>query len=351
MSRAPQIPAPHRRYDPLAGRWVLVSAHRTQRPWLGGTEHVATEALPRRDPGCYLCPGSTRANGEVNPEYDTTFVFTNDFPALLEDSAPVAATTSPLFRAHGEPGTCRVICFSPRHDLTLPELEPAAIEGVVDLWADQVADLGAVYRWVQVFENKGEAMGASNPHPHGQIWAGSSLPTEVAAEDRSQADYLGEHGRPMLLDYVEAELDEAERVIHVDEEWVVVVPYWAVWPFETMLLPRRPVGRMPDLDEAQRAGLVAALRRLLVAYDNLFETSFPYSLGWHGAPFDDRSQRHWQFHGDAYPPLLRSATVRKFMVGYELLAEPQRDLTPEEAAARLRRLPGEHYLDRQGGDS
>ena len=343
MTKAPLFETPHRRYDPLSGRWVLVSAHRRERPWLGGTEDVATEGRPERDPDCYLCPGSSRASGDVNPEYADTFVFTNDFPALLPEPEAGGVEGPPLFQAERQRGTSRVICFSPRHDLTLAELDDAARRGVVDLWASQTAELGESYRWVQVFENKGDAMGASNPHPHGQIWAQHSLPSLVADEDRSQAGYLAEHGRPLLADYVTAELDEGTRVVESNAEWVAVVPYWAVWPFETLVLPRRPVARMPDLDGDQRSGLAEVLGHLLVRYDNLFQTSFPYSMGWHGAPFDDGPHDHWQLHGHAYPPLLRSASVRKFMVGYELLAEAQRDLTAEEAAERLRALPTEHY--------
>jgi UDPglucose--hexose-1-phosphate uridylyltransferase len=297
-------------------------------------------AVPRlrRDPECYLCPGSTRANGAVNPEYQDTFVFTNDFPALLPEPEPKSDEASPLFRSERQAGTCRVICFSPRHDLTLAELDHEALVRVIDLWADQTAELGHDYRWVQVFENKGEAMGASNPHPHGQIWAGTSLPSLIEAEDRTQAEYAAAHGRPMLLDYARAEHDEATRVVCENDEWIVVVPYWAVWPFETLVIPRRQAMRMPDLDLDQRRGLAGALQSLLSGYNGIFETSFPYSMGWHGAPFQDGPLDHWQLHAHAYPPLLRSATVRKFMVGYELLAESQRDLTPEDAARRLRAL-------------
>jgi UDPglucose--hexose-1-phosphate uridylyltransferase len=266
-------------------------------------------------------------------------VFTNDYPALLPEPEPKSDEASPFFRAERQAGTCRVICFSPRHDLTLAELDDEAMLRVIDLWADQTEELGRDYRWVQVFENKGEAMGASNPHPHGQIWAGTALPSLIEAEDEGQRTYAREHGRPLLLDYAEAERQEQDRLVGENDEWIVVVPYWAVWPFEALILPRRHVRRLPDLDASQRRDLGESLRSLLARYDNMFESSFPYSMGWHGAPFHDEPTDHWQLHAHVYPPLLRSATVRKFMVGYELLAEAQRDLTPEQAARRLADLP------------
>jgi len=335
---------PHRRFNPLTGEWVLVSPQRTQRPWLGQVERVASENRPVYDPDCYLCPGNSRAGGARNPFYTTTFVFTNDFAALLPDTLPDEEDDSPLFQAEGVLGTCRVICFSPRHDLTLPLMSVEEIEHVIDLWVEQVRDLGSQYRWVQVFENKGEMMGASNPHPHGQVWASSQLPNEPAKEERGQRAYLLEHGRPLLLDYVGQEIEQAIRLVEMNQHWLAVVPYWAVWPFETLLMPRRHVLRLPELDAEERNALAQVLKDLLTRYDNLFETSFPYSMGWHGAPTDDGDYAHWQLHAHFYPPLLRSATVRKFMVGYELLAEAQRDITPEQAAERLRELPNEHYL-------
>jgi UDPglucose--hexose-1-phosphate uridylyltransferase len=333
---------PHRRYNPLSGEWVLVSPHRTQRPWLGQVDKRPAEARPAYDPTCYLCPGNERAGGVRNPIYHATFVFTNDFAALLPDTPPTRAD-HPLLRFRTETGTCRVICFSPRHDLTLPELTLASIRAVVDAWADQVTDLGRRHRWVQVFENKGAMMGASNPHPHGQVWAQDGLPNEPAKENSTQRAYLDRHGRHLLLDYAELERKRAERLVVQNADWLAVVPYWAVWPFETLLLPGRPVGHLPDLTGRERDSLAEILKRLLTRYDNLFETSFPYSMGWHGAPQGAGRQDHWQLHAHFYPPLLRSATVRKFMVGYEMLAEPQRDLTAEQAAARLRELPDEHY--------
>lgn len=334
---------PHRRYNALNGDWILVSPHRTKRPWRGSIERLPDEHRPTYDPTCYLCPGNERAGGVRNPQYSETFVFTNDFAALLPDTPETTQAPHPLLRSEAERGTCRVICFSPRHDLTLAEMDLAGIRRVIEVWAEQTAELGQTHRWVQVFENKGAIMGCSNPHPHGQIWAGSALPNEPAKEDQQQRAYLAEHGIPLLLDYAALEA-ESERVVFANADWLVLVPYWAVWPYETLLLPRRRhILRLPDLSEAERASLAEALKVLLVKYDNLFETSFPYSMGWHGAPFGTGDVAHWQLHAHFYPPLLRSATVKKFMVGYEMLAEAQRDLTPEQAAARLRELPTVHY--------
>jgi len=339
---------PHRRFNPLTGEWVLVSPHRTQRPWQGQHEKSARNERPAFDPGCYLCPGNTRAGGEQNFDYTDTFVFTNDFPALLPDAAGDGSSSDPLFRRQDVSGTCRVICFSPRHDLTLPEMELTAIHKVVDLWVEQVQDLGQRYRWVQVFENKGAVMGCSNPHPHGQVWASDSLPNEPAKEDRQQAMYQSEYGAPLLLDYLQREVETGERIVVEDEHWVALVPYWATWPFETLLLPRRHVARIDHLDNSERDNLAVILKRLLTRYDNLFETSFPYSMGWHGAPFDDGDVSHWQLHAHFYPPLLRSASVKKFMVGYEMLAEAQRDLTAEQAAASLREVSEKHFNQTKG---
>jgi UDPglucose--hexose-1-phosphate uridylyltransferase len=325
---------PHRRYNPLTDEWILVSTGRTLRPWHGSRERLATEDRPHYDPDCYLCPRNGRADGATNPDYDGTFVFTNDFAALRPDTAPTRFEDG-LLVAQGEPGTCRVVCFSPRHDLTLAAMSPAEIGRVIDLWADQTAELGERWRWVQVFENRGEAMGASNPHPHGQIWAGTALPVEAAREDAAQLRHVAAGGSTLLLDYVRQET-EGPRVVVENDEWLIVVPFWAVWPFETLIVAKAPAGRLPDLGASQRGALTDALIDLLTRYDDLFEAPFPYSMGWHQAPFDGDRHDHWQLHAHVYPPLLRSATVRKFMVGYELLAEPQRDLTPEEAAERLR---------------
>jgi len=337
--------APHRRYNPLSGEWVLVSPQRAERPWQGQIEKPPPEERPAYNPGCYLCPGNPRAGGMRNPAYASTFVFDNDFPALLPGTPP-GGSAHTLLGWEGVQGTCRVICFSPRHDLTLPEMAVEDIRRVVDVWAEQVADLGRRYRWVQVFENKGATMGCSNPHPHGQVWAGSALPNEPAKEDGQQRAYFEAHGRPLLLDYLQAEAGPSPRRVVENDGWLAVVPFWAVWPFETLLLPRRHVLRLPDLDEAEREGLAGLLKRLLTRYDNLFEVSFPYSMGWHGAPEgDDGGHPGWQLHAHIYPPLLRSATVKKFMVGYEMLAEAQRDLTAEQAAGRLRTVSEVHYKE------
>ena len=327
---------PHRRYDPLADRWVLVSAGRSSRPWQGSEEAAPADGLPAYDPDCYLCPGNVRASGERNPDYTETHVFTNDFAALSPDAA-VTTFGEGLLRGESEAGTCRVICYSPRHDVALGAMDAPAVRGVVDLWAEQTAELGERFRWVQVFENRGEAMGASNPHPHGQVWAGSALPSTAAVEGRTQRSYRQDHGSSLLLDYAAQERG-SERVVIDHRAWLAVVPFWAAWPFETLLVPREPVARLPDLPDAFRDGLASVLVRLLAGYDALFDRSFPYSMGWHQAPFgaeDDGEDAAWQLHAHVYPPLLQP-TVRKFMVGYELLAEPQRDLTPEEAAQRLR---------------
>lgn len=339
---------PHRRFNPLTGDWVLVSPHRTKRPWQGQVDRLPADDRPAYDPKCYLCPGNERAGGVRNPDYDETYVFTNDFAALLTDTPVGPQQIAPLMRAEAVIGTSRVICFSPRHDLTLPLMELAAIRRVVDVWAEQVSELGAAYRWVQVFENKGEAMGASNPHPHGQVWASSFLPTLPAREDEHQRSYYGAHHRPLLVDYLEQELTAGERLIAANDEWVALVPYWATWPFEAMLLPRRHFPRLSDLDDAARDGLAGIVKRLTTRFDNLFETSFPYSMGWHGAPTGELAGEDaspWQLHAHYYPPLLRSATVRKFMVGYEMLGEAQRDITPEQAAARLRDVSERHYRE------
>ena len=333
---------PHRRLNPLTGNWVLVSPHRAKRPWQGQQETPDRSIRPAHDPECYLCTGNKRVTGEQNPEYTDTFVFTNDFAALTVDAPDAPASANPLFQNGSARGTSRVVCFSPDHSKSLPELSPAAIEKVIDTWSEQTAELGAKYPWVQVFENKGAMMGCSMPHPHGQIWANSFLPNEAATEDKHQRAYFEAHGRPLLLDYATQEAG-GERVVVETAHWLAVVPYWAAWPFETLLMPKARVARLPDLSEAQRKDLAIALKKLTSRYDNLFTCSFPYSMGWHGAPFSEGDQEHWQLHAHFYPPLLRSATVRKFMVGYEMLAESQRDLTPEQAADRLRAVSDVHF--------
>jgi UDPglucose--hexose-1-phosphate uridylyltransferase len=329
----PLLTEPHRRYDPLSDDWLLVSAGRTERPWRGRRERATVEELPAYDPTCYLCPGNLRAGGERNPDYTTTFVFTNDYAALRPDS-PTDELRDGLLIAQGERGTCLVVCFSPRHDLTLPQMPAADVRQVIDLWAEQSASLGSSFPWVQVFENRGAAMGASNPHPHGQIWAGSAIPSRAGREDTAQRRHYETFGRTLLLDYVTQEIG-GPRQVEADDEWLIVVPFWAAWPYETLIIPRRPVGRLPDLDERQRDSLTTRLISLLRRYDALFGIPFPYSMGWHQAPFDGEEGPHWQLHAHVYPPLLH-ADVRKFMVGYELLSELQRDITPEDAAAQLR---------------
>ena len=336
----------HRRLNSLTGQWVLVSPHRSERPWQGRHEAAADDKPPSYDRACYLCAGNRRISGDVNPQYEGTFVFTNDHAALLSQvpQVPAERTDDPLFSMQAARGTSRVICFSPDHARTLPELSPAAIGGVIDTWCTQTAELGATHEWVQVFENKGAIMGCSQPHPHGQIWATGYLPNEPAAEDVQQRAYHAKHGRSLLLDVAEREA-ASERVVVCTELWLAIVPFWATWPFETLLLPRFAVQRLPQLTGVQRADLAHALKALTTRYDNLFQCSFPYSMGWHGAPFDTRDAAPWQLHAHFYPPLLRSATVRKFMVGFEMLAEAQRDLTPEQAAERLLALPARHYRD------
>ncbi len=333
---------PHRRLNPLTGSWVLVSPHRAKRPWQGQQETPDRSTRPAHDPECYLCAGNLRVTGERNPDYSGTFVFTNDFAALTTDAPDAPASSSPLFQTGSARGTSRVICFSPDHSKSLPELSLPAIAQIIETWCVQSTELGALYPWVQVFENKGAMMGCSNPHPHGQIWANSFLPNEAASEDARQRAYLAAHGRPLLLDYANEEAG-GHRVVVETEHWLAVVPYWAAWPFETLLLPKTHVRQLAELDDLQRQDLALALKKLTSRYDNLFQCSFPYSMGWHGAPHNGESNEHWQVHAHFYPPLLRSASVRKFMVGYEMLAEPQRDLTPEQAAERLRAVSDIHY--------
>ena len=332
---------PHRRYDPLSDTWLLVSPHRAKRPWQGAEEVPDTTRPPAHDPGCYLCAGNTRVNGERNPDYTGPYVFRNDFAALLPDT-PAPDMGSGLFRAEQATGEARVICFSPDHGRTLPELSDDERRAVIDCWCTEAADLGQRYSVVSIFENKGAMMGCSNPHPHGQVWATSHVPQLIATEDRTQAAWLANTGRPMLAELVDAEAD-GPRVVCASEHWLALVPFWAVWPFETLLLPRFDVARLPDLSADQRADLAGILGDLTTRYDNLFQCSFPYSMGWHGAPFGQEPSAHWRLHAHFYPPLLRSASVRKFMAGFEILAETQRDLTAEQAAERLRACGGAHF--------
>jgi len=336
---------PHKRYNPLTGEWVLVSPHRMKRPWQGKVEAATGPARPAYDPACYLCPGNKRADGEHNPAYPGAYAFTNDFAALLPNTPDGVYDEGGLLVAKSQRGTSRVICFSPRHDLTLPEMNVAEIQEVVGLWIGEFKALSTDkdLRYIQIFENKGEVMGCSNPHPHGQIWALNDLPVEIEKETTRQEAYWKEKGRSLLGDYLALELREGSRVVCANEHFVALVPFWAVWPYEAMVLSRRHLQTITDFTQSERQGLADILRRLTIRYDNLFETSFPYSAGMHQAPVNDGPHPGWHWHMYFYPPLLRSATVKKFMVGYEMLAGPQRDVTPEWAAERLQQLPEIHY--------
>jgi UDPglucose--hexose-1-phosphate uridylyltransferase len=333
---------PHRRWNPLKRDWVLVSPNRTQRPWQGQTETTTQPVGLRFDPACYLCPGNLRAGGAQTPRYTSTFVFENDYAALKLDAPQFRDDDSGLLVAEGESGVCRVICFSPRHDLTLAKMTVPEIRAVVDVWAEQYEELGARedIAYVQVFENRGAMMGASNPHPHGQIWASRSLPNEIVAELAGQRTYLERHGVNLLQAYAERELALGERVVAQNGTFVAVVPFWAIWPFELLVLPKRPLADLVSLDNAGRDDLADILRDVTSTYDRVFEAPFPYSMGLHPQPHDGQAHPEWQFHAHFYPPLLRSATIRKFMVGYELLGSPQRDITPESAAETLRQAAG-----------
>ncbi len=329
---------PHRRLNPLTNEWILVSPHRAKRPWQGQVEDIAEDDHPTYDPACYLCPGNGRAGGNQNPDYVATFVFDNDFPALLPDTEPGEDQSHSLFQSQAERGICRVICFSPRHDWTLAHMPAPDIRRVVDVWAEQTTDLSQRewMRYVQVFENKGEMMGCSNPHPHGQIWATERLPREVAKEALTQLRYFTQHSCTLLADLLEEEHRRAERLVYTNDYWTILVPFWAIWPFEVMLISHRPVQWISDLDNDERDALAAAISAITIRYDNLFKTSFPYSMGVHQAPVNSGDQSHWHLHAHFYPPLLRSAIVKKHMVGYEMLGTPQRDITAESAAERLR---------------
>ncbi len=337
---------PHRRFNPLTREWVLVSPHRTKRPWQGQVEKPPPEVLNSYEPNCYLCPGNSRAGGKRNPDYTGTFVFDNDFAALLPETPTEESDRASLLVAKGEPGVCRVICFSPRHDLTLARMELTAIREVIDVWVKQYNELGSnpVLNYVQIFENRGAMMGCSNPHPHCQIWSNYSIPNEIAKETAAQKDYLDTHQSTLLGEYLKLELEAEERVVTTNDHFVVLVPFWAIWPFETILVSRRAVTGMDKLTEAERDALADILKRITTRYDNLFEVSFPYSMGFHQRPTDGKPHPEWHLHAHFLPPLLRSATVRKFMVGYELLATPQRDITAESAAARLREMSERHYM-------
>ncbi|WP_045860891.1 UDP-glucose--hexose-1-phosphate uridylyltransferase [Teredinibacter purpureus] len=333
----------HRRHNPLSGEWVLVSPHRSKRPWLGQEEAPTPLQTTPYDPKCYLCAGNTRINGIENPQYENTFVFTNDFAAVEQQMRESTACEHALLQHTPVAGTSRVICFSPDHSKTLPQLPQTEIVKVIECWQAQLNELSQQWDWVQIFENKGAAMGCSNPHPHGQIWATDTLPTEAIKADANLRRYYEQHQRNLLLDYATLELEQQERVVDQNEHWLVVVPYWACWPFELLLLPLQPVKHLNQLNHAQTDSLASIMKSCLTRYDNLFNCSFPYSMGWHGQAFNRGNQDHWQLHAHFYPPLLRSASVKKHMVGYEMLAEPQRDITPEQAAQRLRDCSTKHY--------
>lgn len=331
---------PHRRFNPLTGEWVLVSPHRTQRPWQGQVEAVAAPAQPEYDPDCYLCPGNSRAGGVHNPKYEHTFVFDNDFAALKPGTPADRFERGGLLIAEGEPGICRVVCFSPKHNLTIANMELPDLRRVVDVWVEQYLDLGGrpFINYVQIFENRGAMMGASNPHPHCQIWSSCSIPNEPAKEQRAIDGWRAGHGSCLLCDYTALEREARERVVEENDGFLTVVPFWAVWPFETMLLSKRHVTGIDQLTGAERDGLADILKRTTARYDRVFQVSFPYSMGFHQRPTDGAPHDEWHFHAHFYPPLLRSATVRKFLVGYEMLGSPQRDITPEAAAERLRQV-------------
>ncbi len=335
---------PHRRYNPLTGQWVLVSAHRAKRPWLGQVEELPPPVLPAYDPHCYLCPGNERAGGQRNADYQGVYVFENDFPALLND-VPGGQEQGPDWkRAYADAGRCRVICYSPRHDLSLGHLPAQSVQDVVKTWQAQVKELYAeeAIHYVQVFENKGAMMGCSNPHPHGQIWASRFVPDEIRNEEIRQARWMEQHETPLLQSVLEDERQDGERVVLENDAFVVLVPYWAVWPFETLLLPKEPVACLTAFSEAQVRALAEIWQAMVQMYDALFNVTMPFSCGWHSAPKGSKHRDAWVAHAHVYPPLLRSATVRKFMVGYEMLAGPQRDLTPEQAAQRLREASQSH---------
>ena len=331
---------PHRRYNPLTREWVLVSPHRTDRPWQGQIEDSIPESRPEYDPTCYLCPRNSRAGGEQNPDYTTTFVFDNDYAALRPQTPEGRSDEAGLIVAESEAGVCRVVCFSPRHHLTISRMNVSEIRPVIDTWVAQYRELGELpfINWVQIFENRGAMMGASNPHPHCQIWAQRSAPNESAKEATSQSEYQASHQRCLICDYYALEVKVGERVVVENERFCALVPFWAIWPFEILVVSKRHATGIDELTDAERTALADILKRVTSRYDALFKVSFPYSMGFHQRPTDGQPHAEWHLHAHYYPPLLRSATIRKFMVGYELLAMPQRDITPESAAQRLREL-------------
>ncbi|WP_267402719.1 MULTISPECIES: UDP-glucose--hexose-1-phosphate uridylyltransferase [unclassified Chryseobacterium] len=336
---------PHRRYNPLLDEWILVSPQRAKRPWQGQTEKTSEEQLPVHDQNCYLCSGNIRVSGEKNPDYKGVYVFDNDFGSLMKDEVDFSEQPSDFFTLKPERGINRVICFSENHSLTLPEMEVDDIKKVVDVWQNQYKELGALdyINHVQIFENKGQVMGCSNPHPHGQIWAQSSIPSSVLKTQENLKKYFDEKGKSLLEDYVKKELEINERIILENEDFVAVVPFWAVWPYETMIVSKRKIENLIEFSEGEKLSLASILKDLTTKYDNLFEVSFPYSAGIHQSPTDHKPHAEWHFHMHFYPPLLRNAEVKKFMVGYEMLAEPQRDVTPEQSAEILKSLSNIHY--------
>ncbi|MCT1524496.1 UDP-glucose--hexose-1-phosphate uridylyltransferase [Sphingobacterium hotanense] len=336
---------PHKRLNLLTGEFVLVSPHRSKRPWQGQVEETSADQRPEYDPNCYLCPRNQRADGTLNPDYKDSFVFVNDFSALLPDTQSTFIDEDGLLIAETERGICKVIAFSPRHDLTLPEMEVQDIKKVVDLWQQEFVELrrNDWIKYIQIFENKGAIMGCSNPHPHGQIWAQSSLPVEIIKEDIQLRAYFEDHQRSLLADYIDLEERKDERVIIANEHFVALIPYWASWPFETMIVSRRHVQDISQFTDQEKEDLAKTIKELTVRYDNIFNTSFPYSAGMHQAPVNSEDQQHWHWHMHFYPPLLRSASVKKFMVGYEMLANPQRDITAERAAEIIKEQSTTHY--------
>jgi len=338
---------PHRRKNILTGEWLLVSPQRTQRPWQGKVESLPADQRPAYDPNCYLCPQNKRAGGNLNPDYENCFSFTNDFSALEIDTPVRDFNVNDLLIAKSQSGICRVICFSPRHDLTLPQLSVANIFEVIQLWCNEFQSLSEnkQIKYILFFENKGEIMGCSNPHPHGQVWASSDIPVEPFKETIQQAKYFAEKGRSLIGDYVQLELEQQERIVISNEHFVVLVPFWAIWPFEVMIISKRQVQTIIQFSEEEKKSLADILKRITTRYDNIFKTSFPYSGGIHQAPVNDGDHPGWHWHMHFLPPLLRSATVKKFMVGYEMLGNPQRDITAEWAADVLRKQSEVHYLE------
>jgi UDPglucose--hexose-1-phosphate uridylyltransferase len=341
---------PHRRYNPLLNEWVLVSPHRSKRPWQGQNETVTSETLPEHDPKCYLCPGNVRANGKENPSYKNTFVFENDFAAFKQEEILFEEDIYyTFFKAKPERGISKVVCFSPEHNLTLPEMSVGTIENVIKVWQKEYTDLGKLdyINHIQIFENKGRVMGCSNPHPHGQIWAQSSLPTQVEKTHKNLKAYFAKYKKTLLQDYIKEELKVGERIVIENDHFVVLIPFWAIWPFETMIVSKRNVNKITDFTADEISNFALTLKQLTTKYDNVFETSFPYSSGIHQSPTDGESHPEWHFHMHFYPPLLRSATVKKFMVGYEMMGESQRDITPEKSAEILREQSNVHYKKKE----